>query len=154
MGQLKMAEFIKGGILGHFRTFQEKRIGIGPRGYYFGTITRGPVVLGKYVKCFSMPTLALVPQNWGKKNRAKKHVWCGKKTNLPPTIFFCILKNIRHWIINFGSAVCSQIFDFCIYYANLFFPAKHVHEGKSRFSAPFHTIFLTKDVNINIKISV
>ena len=86
--QLKIAEFIKGGILGHFRAFQEKRIGIGPRGYSFGTITRGPVVLGKYVKCFSMPTLALVPQNWGKKNRAKKHVWCGKKQISPPQHFF------------------------------------------------------------------
>ena len=86
--QLKVAELVKVDILGHFRAFQEEKIRIGPRGYSFGTITRGPVVLGKYVKCFSMPTLALVPQNWGKKNRAKKHVWCGKKQISPPQHFF------------------------------------------------------------------
>jgi len=94
--QLKIAEFKKGGILGHFRAFQEKEIGI------------GPVVLEKYVKFFIMPTLALIPQNWGFKNPAKNILGAGKN----------ILKNIRHWIINFGSAVCSQIFDFCISYAN------------------------------------
>ena len=85
--QLKIAELVKGGILGHFRAFQEKKIGIGPQGYSFGTITRGPVVLEKYVKCFSMPTLTLIPQNWGLKNRAKNIFGAGK-TNLPHDISF------------------------------------------------------------------
>merc|ERR1739838_1097796 len=92
-----------------------------------------------------MPILALVLQNWGKNKSGKKTFLVREKTNLPPTSFFCILKNIRHWIINFGSAVCSQIFDFCISYANLFFPARYVHEEKKRFLAPFHTIALIKD---------
>ena len=152
--QLKIAELISRWILGHFRAFQEKKIGVGPRGYSWGTITRGYVVLGKYEKYFNMPTLALIPQNWGLKKSGKKTFFVREKTNLPPTTFFCILKNIRHEIINFGSAVCSQIFDFCISYANLFFPARYVKEGKSRFSAPFHTIVLIKDVNIDINVSV
>ena len=35
---------------------------------------------------------------------------------------FCILKNIRHWIIDFGSAVCPQIFILGIFYTKTFFP--------------------------------
>merc|ERR1739838_502224 len=99
-----------------------------------------------------MPILALVLQNWGKNKSGKKTILVREKANLPPMTFFCILKNIRHWIINFGSAVCSQIFDFCISYAKLLFPARYVHEGKSYFLALFHTIVLTKDVNINISV--
>ena len=68
--------------------FHEKKIGVGPRGHSWGTIIRGHVVLGKYVKYFSMPTLVLIPQNWGLKNRAKKHFWRGKKQISPNNIFF------------------------------------------------------------------
>ena len=120
------------GISGHFR---KKKIGVGSHGQSWGTITRGHVVLGKYVKYFSMPTLALIPQNWGLKKSGKKTFLAREKTNLPPTTFFCILKNIRHQIINFGSAVCSQIFVFCISYANLFFPCKICLDEEAVFSS-------------------
>ena len=39
---------------------------------------------------------------------------------------FCILKNVRHWIIDFGSAVCPKIFILGIFYTKTFFPVAKV----------------------------
>ena len=45
------------------RAFQEKKIWVGAWGYSWGTRTRDYVVLGNYEKYFSMPIVALNPQN-------------------------------------------------------------------------------------------
>jgi hypothetical protein len=83
----------------HFRAFQgisgKKNRGRVP-GLLLGDNHTRSGFLGKYVKYFSMPTLALIPQNWGLKKSGKKTFLAREKTNLPPTTFFCILNNIRH----------------------------------------------------------
>ena len=53
---------------------------------------------------------------------------------------FCILKNIRHWIFDFGSAVCSRIFVLGIFYAKTFFPVAKVWIKRS-FFRPFSCIY-------------
>ena len=61
--QPKIAKSPKLLNLEHFRAFQEKKIGVEPQGYSWGTRTRGYVVLGNHEKYFSMPIEALNPQN-------------------------------------------------------------------------------------------
>ena len=61
--QPKTAKSPKLPNLGHFRAFQEKKIGLGPQGCSWGTRTRGYVVLENYEKYFSMPIVAVNPQN-------------------------------------------------------------------------------------------
>ena len=61
--QPKIAKLPKFPNLRQFRAFQEKKIGVGPRGYSQGTRTRGYVVLGNYEKYFSVPIVALNPDN-------------------------------------------------------------------------------------------
>ena len=72
--RLKLAEKIQGCLLGHFRAFRGIKIGVGHRGYTWGSITRGYVVLGKYDEYSSMPSLALILQSWGFKKLGKKTI--------------------------------------------------------------------------------
>ena len=57
--------------------------------------------------------------------------WFSKKTFLAREILdkengqlFCILKNIRFFLIYFFNSVCSRFFDLWIYYTNLKFPVR------------------------------
>ena len=59
--QPKIAKLPKLPNLGQFRAFQEKKIGVGPWGYSWGTRTRGYNVLGNYKKYSSMLKVVLNP---------------------------------------------------------------------------------------------
>ena len=76
---------------------------------------------------FSMPLSYFFAQNthpskWGKKTFSER-----EKINLKNGAVFANLKKIRHWIIDFGSAVFSPILILGIFYANYFFPVRKVN---------------------------
>ena len=71
-----------------------------------------------------MPLVALNPQNLGLSKLGKKTFLAWENVKLSQKTFFCILKNIRLLEINFVRDVCSQIFVFCIFHANLHFFAR------------------------------
>ena len=66
---------------------------------------------------------------------------------------FCILKNIRHWIFDFGSAVCSRIFVLGIFYAKTFFPVAKVWIKRS-FFRPFSCIYPLRSLWPKLKIEI
>ena len=102
-------------------------------------------------RTFSMPLSYLFSQNAVPPELEKKHLLSGKKCLAKMALFFCILKNIRHWIFDFESAVCSQIFVLGIFYAKTFFPVAKVWTKRSFFLSFFlhlpTTITMTKTEN-------
>ena len=66
---------------------------------------------------------------------------------------FCVSKNIRHWIFEFGSAVCPQIFDLGIFYAKTFFPVAKVWIKRS-FFRPFSCIYPLRSPWPKLKIEI